>query len=96
MIEYLYNAVRASANEDIILTAIITDEDGEEITAPANTHIMLYEDNNLIHTATGSYTMGKWEFVIPKEITKDLSGRYFYCICAEGASLCFKQPIYFN
>lgn len=92
MIEYLYDAVRATAGEDICICAEITDDLGESITEPC--HLMLYDDLSLIGTAGGFYDGEKWEFVIPADSTRGLNGRYWYCICANEESLCFKQPIY--
>lgn len=93
MIEYLYDAIRATAGEDIPIAAIIKDETGEAITE--NCHLMLYDDLMLLGTVDGLYVEdGEWGFVIPADLTDGRIGRYWYCICADNASLCFKQPIY--
>lgn len=92
MIEYLYDAVRASAGADITLTAIITDSENQCV--EADCALMLHSDDEMIGNFKGDYLGdGIWSFTIPKEYTN--KGRYFYCICEKTANLCFKQPIYF-
>lgn len=93
MIEYLFNAIRATAGEDIAIVAKITDESGA-----------LVEDNCgfMFHGADGARTIiegvysadGFWSFTIPAELTKGLKGRYGYCICNGDATLCFEKPLY--
>lgn len=92
MIEYLYNAVRATAGEDITIAADITDDSGEDIKEAC--HIMLYDDLQLLGMYNGIYNGEVWEFTIPANITSGRIGRYWYCICVNNNSLCFKQPIY--
>jgi hypothetical protein len=92
MIEYLYDAVRATAGEDFTITAKLTDDDGNIITDVC--HVMIHEDDNVIYTAPGSLIEDIWYFTIPGEITKGRKGRYFYCICHHETSMCFKQPLY--
>lgn len=93
MIEYLYNAIRATAGENITITANITDEAGEPITK--GYHISLYDDEKMLETVDGNYFEGLWEFTIPAEATTNLIGRYWYCICDnEHTKLNFKQPLY--
>ena len=94
MIEYLYNAIRATAGEDVCVCSRITDDSGNVINNHA--HLMLYDDLLLLDTVDGSFDGKYWDFVIPGEITRGLKGRYWYCICVENSSLCFKQPIYFT
>lgn len=96
MVEYLYDCIRATAGEDIGLTAIIENDNGEPITE--HCHVMLFDkDNTLIYTGNGLYIddLNEWQFTIPGEITKEKTGRYWYRICSSVQSLCFKQPIYF-
>ena len=92
MIEYLYDAVRATAGENITLAAKITDDSGAVITE--NCHIMLFDDLSLLGMFEGVLDGEEWSFTIPAEVTSGLIGRYWYCICAEYGSLCFKQPLY--
>lgn len=93
MIEYLYNAIRATAAQDITLTAILTDADGKPI--ETNCALMLHNDTDMIGKYNGIYLInGVWNFTIPAEATKDLTGRFWYCICEKNSDICFKQPIY--
>ncbi len=93
MIEYLYDAIRATAGEDITIAASITDETGEAFTGEC--HLMLFDDLALIDTVKGlTFDNKTWDFHIPADTTRGRLGRYWYCICAEDVALCFKQPIY--
>lgn len=91
MIEYLYNTIRATAGDIMPITAIITDDEGKEITDGC--HFMLYSnDDKLIKTVMGDYSNGEWVFQVPTaELDK---GKYWYCICLDNEKLCFKQRIY--
>lgn len=93
MIEYLYNAIRATAAEDITIAAKITDEYGQTI--ENDCHLNLYDDEGIITTVNGTLEAGMWEFTIPAEATTNLRGRYWYCLCDDKhTKLNFKQPIY--
>lgn len=98
MIEYLYDAIRATANTDTEITARITGDDGNAITSDCS--LMLHNDKEeMIATIKGKYNEEEqtWLFVIPKDTTKGCEcKRYWYCICHEDSNLCFKQPIYFK
>jgi hypothetical protein len=94
MIEYLYNAIRAAAGQNITLSAEITDNNGEDITEDCQLHI--FNDKEMIIEVDGIYQDGEWTFPVSGEATKGLYGRYFYCIGHKESSLCFKQPIYFK
>jgi hypothetical protein len=92
LIEYLYNAIRATAGEDIIITAKVADDSGAEVSGCA---ISLFDNEQLITTIKGLFGDGFWQFIIPAAITAELKGRYWYCICDEDhKKLCFKEPIY--
>lgn len=91
-IEYLYDCIRATSGEDINICAVITDENGTNITE--NCYVMLYDDLMLLATINGVYNGEEWEFNIPADITSGRVGRYWYCICSNNNSLSFKQPIY--
>ncbi len=93
MIEYVYNAIRATAGEDVCICANITDDTGEVI-LDADCHLMIYDDLSLLVTVPGKYIDDAWEFHIDGRLTSGLCGRFWYCICADNNSLCFKQPIY--
>jgi hypothetical protein len=93
MIEYLYNAIRATAGKEIAISAIIEDN-GEPITEGCR--ITLFDkDDSLLDSINGEYIGdGFWSFRIPAELTQGKCGRHWYRICTPVASLCFKQPIY--
>lgn len=95
MIEYLYNAIRATAGQDITISAEITNDEGGIITSGC--HIMLFNpDKELIDTFDGEYNADdkEWNFTIAAKATEGLHGRYWYCICYHNSNLCFKEPIY--
>ena len=92
MIEYLYDAIRATAGLDIDITAIITDDSGEPIVRDCS--LMLSDDEEVITMAEGIFDGEAWVFNIPAAITQGLSGRYWYCIHNGDTTLCFKKPIY--
>lgn len=91
MIEYLYDAIRATAGADVtIVTRIIEDDVPVE-----NVGFMLHLDDENAIVIAGELENETYQFVIPADITKDLKGRYWYCFCQEGKPLCFKEAIYF-
>ena len=92
-IEYLYDMVKATGGEDILITALITEND--ETAEAAGFHLYDQELTEI------GYSQGQldenglyFEFLVPGEVTKHLKGRYFYTICdGSGGSRCFYQPI---
>ena len=96
MIEYLYNGIRAHAGNNLTISAIVTNEAGEEITSGVSLTFHDKDKETMLYVAEGTYseTAKEITFVIPKEITQGKSGRYWYCIQHEGNALCFKEPIY--
>jgi len=95
MIEYLYNCIRATAGQDVGISAIIESSSGAPITEGC--HIMLLnKEQQLLATYDGSHIAdGLWTFIIPAKETEGKAGRYWYKICTHQESLCFTQPIYF-
>lgn len=93
MIEYVYNAIRATAGETICICANITDDEGQAILY-ADVNLMLYDNETMLASIPGVYVTDAWEFEIDGRLTSGLCGRFWYCICADNNSLCFKQPIY--
>ena len=96
MIEYLYNTIRATANEEITIAAKITDATGSDINSGC--HLSIFDGaNEKLITVDGTVAAGIWEFTIPAEATAELKGKYWYCICCNNThrSYNFKQPIYF-
>lgn len=92
MIEYLYNAIRATSGEDITITAEITDDSGECISKGCS--LMLWDDEELLTAVDGLLIDELWTFTIPANATTGLVGRYWYCICHNNNKLQFKEPIY--
>lgn len=92
MIEYLYDAIRATAGEDITISAKLTEDDGTPIENVCR--VRLYDDKEMIYYAPGNLIDNIWYFTIPGEITEGLSGRYWYAICQDGLTISFKQPLY--
>ena len=95
MIEYLFDAIRALAGNDTPVTAVITDAAGVDVTEGCSLMLHDTDRETMIAEIDGTYDEGEWVFTIPASITKELNGRYWYCIRQDGNSLCFKQPIYF-
>lgn len=96
MVEYLYDAIRAVAGMEIKIEAYITDENENFITEGCSFVLHDGAGTKMLLRKNGSYnseTMN-WEFVLDPEETKDLNGRYMYCIQHNDSNLCFKQPIY--
>lgn len=93
MIEYIHNAIKASAGQPIGVTAKITNEDNTEITD--NCSLMIHTDKEMLLSVEGIYLGSSiWQFEVPAEATKGLKGRYWYCICNDNNNLCFKEPLY--
>ena len=90
VIEYIGNAIKAAADDEVVVCAILKDINGIALTKGC--HFMVFDkDDNHIITTDGEYKDDYWTFVIP---TKGLKGTYQYCICHEKDKLCFKQPFY--
>ena len=94
MIEYLYDAVRASDGEDMTITATIRDNDGTTITDGCALRIF-DEDGALIEEVGGTYytDCGRWEFKFNFP-THKARARYFYTIAHNGEEINFKARIY--
>lgn len=92
MVEYLYNCIRASAGQDITIISNI-EENKVDVTEGCGFMLHIDEDNAIVFG--GEFKEGLWYFTIPAEYTKELKGRYWYCLTKNGSTLCFKQPIYF-
>lgn len=92
MVEYLYNAIRATAGQDIPVVAIITDENNAVVSEGCG--LMLHDNETMIVKIDGAFDGEQWIFNIPANVTEGRHGRYWYCICHHDMNLCFKQPIY--
>lgn len=93
MVEYIYDAIKAVAGQEIGVSARITDDSGS---IAENCRLVLHDDKNEIGSVEGLYLPEDelWAFVIPAEMTAGRTGRYWYCIQHENLNMCFKQPIY--
>ena len=91
MVEYLYDAIKASRGADAVIMAKVSDG-GVPITEGVRLGIY---DEALIVEVAGVYMDNAWVFEVPAEVTKKLSGRYFYDIFTDETTYSFKQPIYF-
>ena len=93
MIEYLYDAIRAVAGQEIDVAAVITDDTDTVITDGCK--LMLHIDEEML-AFDGIYIAEtqSWQFTIPAEATAGLKGKYYYCIMRDGINLCFKTPFY--
>lgn len=94
LIEYLYNAIRATAESDLNINAKITDGDGVDIVSGC--YFQLFNDKEQIIEIEGIYNEAdkEWYFEIPSNLIKGLIGRYWYTITNYENPLSFKQPIY--
>lgn len=94
MIEYLHNAIRATAGTPIVITAVITDDSESPI--ESGCCLGLHNDKEMMAMYEGTFNADTqlWEFAIPAEDTADLCGRFWYCIKHNDEMLCFKEPIY--
>lgn len=94
MIEYLYNAIKASPGEELVICANITDDEGNALT-DCESYFRIFDKDNEIYKVRGFYNDGHWNYVIPDAVSAEYKGTYWYCICADGSTLQFKEPIYF-
>ena len=96
MVEYLHDAIRATAGTNIIIQARVLDEFGNQVKENVSLVIHDKEDTKMHLIEALGYDAGDaLIFEIPAEITKEYKGRYWYCIKHEDEQMCFLQPIYF-
>jgi hypothetical protein len=93
-LEYLYNAIRATSNEDAEICAVIEDDSGTPVTEGCG--LRIFDGDEMLCRVEGTHNGEMWTFIVPSEITAELHGRYWYCFCQGDRTLCFKQPIYFS
>ena len=93
MIEYIHNAIRATAGDDTPIAAIIRDEVGAIITE--NCHLQFLDGKKqLIANIDGAFDGDQWQFVIPSALTEGLKGRHYYCIVCDDVILNFRESLY--
>lgn len=92
MVEYLYDAIKASRGNEAIIMAKVSDG-GVPITEGVK--LGIHNEEELIVEVAGAYENDTWVFIVPAEATKKLDGRYFYDIFTDETTYSFKQPIYF-
>lgn len=95
MIEYIYDLIKATSGEDIEVAAKITDDSGACIASGCGLRLF-DKDESFITRIDGVIDGDMWSFKIPAALTKDMKGKYYYCMCRDGEeALNFKKPIYF-
>jgi hypothetical protein len=93
MIEYIYDAIKATSGEDIEISAKITDDDGTCITSGCG--LRIYDkDEKFITRIEGELIGDMWSFVVPAMTTDGMKGKYWYCICKDGNTIIFRKPLY--
>ena len=92
MVEYIYDAIKATAGENASIVAKITNYDGSNI---ERCDMYIFDNNSEIFSVAGSFDGELWTFNISGQLTDGLKGRYWYEINNGGYSISFKQPIYF-
>lgn len=97
MIEYLYDLIRATSGSTATIKSVITEEDGSFITEDCKLVLHDKDRDTMIEEVAGTYDAdtNEWTFIISAATTKELKGRYWYCIKHSGTNICFKTPIYF-
>ena len=93
MTEFLYNAIKAVAGEDINIGAQITDVDGNNTTSECSI-VFIDKDFSTIGEYDCVYSDSAWTFTIQAEVTKGFEGRYWYRIKFKDESLSCAAPIY--
>jgi hypothetical protein len=92
MVEYFYDYIKTTANEESVVCAFIEETDGTAITS--NCDFTLYDNfGNMLFEVQGVYSeeLGYWMFAVP---AIEEPGRYYYTIGNNGVELVFKTPFY--
>ena len=92
MVEYIFNAIKATAGEDITIAAEITDPDGEMLVAGCR--LKLSTDDVEIAIVDGYFSEDSWVFIVPAIFTERLKGRCWYTILYGDVSISHPEPIY--
>ena len=93
MIDYIFDAIKAKAGEDIEVSAFITDEEDNFVTAGCS-FVLYGKDGDKFYECEGTCSENMTCFVIPAEETKGLKGRYWYTINEDGKTMNFFKPFY--
>ena len=93
MVEFLYNAIKCVAGEDINIAAEITDAMENPITSGCSI-VFIDKDFSTIGEYDGVYSDGAWTVTSPAQVTKGFEGRYQYRIKFKDESLSCAAPIY--
>lgn len=96
VVEYMYNAIKAVAGQDITIYAYVTDNNEQIVTTGCCFMLHDKDGKGEIADVPGVYLPDhyQWEFTIPAAATEGLEGHYWYCIQHNDSNLCFRQPIY--
>jgi hypothetical protein len=97
MVEYLFDMIRVVKGSTANINAVITTEEGELITNDCKLIIHDKDRKTIVAEVEGIYLeeVEEWQFILSSIVTRNLEGRYWYCIKHKGSPLCFIQPIYF-
>lgn len=94
MIDYIFDAIRATAGEDIEVNAFITDEEDNLVSAGC-CFVLFGKDGDKFFECQGTCGGDNlWCFTIPAEETKGLKGRYWYSVYEDGKAISFFKPFW--
>ena len=92
MVEYFYDYIKVTANEESVICAYIQEDEDTPITT--NCDFTLFDNfGNMLFEVQGVYMeeMGYWMFAVP---AIEEPGRYYYTIGNDGIDLVFQTPFY--
>lgn len=95
LLEYIYDTIKATAGEDLDITAYVVDENGDSISQGCRL-ILRNGDESVLAVAEGIYNAdeGMWHFHVPGERTAGLKGKHWYCVKQDDETICFLEPFY--
>lgn len=89
MVEYIYDVIRVSAGDDVVINADIYNEMG------SSTLEVLDDDNNVLISVVGEQQEEELvTFTIAGAETAQMDGRYWYIVKDAREKLIFRKPIY--
>ena len=97
MVDYLYDVIKAVAGEELQIAAVITDENGADVSEGC-VLVLAFGQHAEPHaqfdgTFTASNKGGFWSFVVPAAATKG-ERKLWYKVMKDGESLSFYRPLY--